>query len=195
MGLAVGFPQRLVAEKVTSAACLPKIYFACPLIGWATPISRGSIHFAVRCRRLERGCAAGACTANQVPPPWPPRLMEDWGFALILGCAHWQHASHAALLSIPSAALPYWTGKPPSTSSARARTAAPRLCFCPMNFPVPSSCAAKITPSTGAFLFGHLHLQSTPRGDFSFFFFFSEVERKMRIQADCLAHNSCFVMG
>lgn len=36
MGLAGGFPQRLVAEKVTSAECLAQIYLPRPFTGQAS---------------------------------------------------------------------------------------------------------------------------------------------------------------
>lgn len=55
MGLAVGFPWRLVAEKVTSTVCLEKICLTCPLISWAAPISTERIHFSVKL-----GCFAGS---------------------------------------------------------------------------------------------------------------------------------------
>jgi len=62
----VGFPRRLVAEKVTSTVCLWKIYLTCPLKGQAALISTESIHFSVKLRAALPGASSTRRSAHEM---------------------------------------------------------------------------------------------------------------------------------
>lgn len=66
MGLGVGFPRRLVAEKVTSTVRLWKIYLTCPLIAQAAPISTERIHFSVKLRAALPGASSTRRLAHEM---------------------------------------------------------------------------------------------------------------------------------
>lgn len=90
MGLGVGFPQRLVAEKVTSRMCPWKIYLTCPLIGQAALIStEKKINFG---EPHQPDCWHTKCT------PLTPKHSQCWWLVrsvtfvcLFVLCLQWPH--------------------------------------------------------------------------------------------------------
>lgn len=212
MGLGVGFPQRLVAEKVTSTVCPWKIYLTCPLIGQVALISTGKKKIS-----LEFWAVLGSLTCLPVGT-WNVHLRPQsiWSACLCAGgwrglwlglpfltraqralfaslcCAHNGHEDTTTLecLSTPLLLWQYVIALSMSTRCSK-KTIPEKLCW------ETGRCEEQ---ALGAWTFvanfwvPGKNVAYSIRA-FLFFFFSCGIETKMHTKADHLAHKSSFEMG